>query len=46
MPEHVSSLLSRLQVNPPELTRGELWTMVILGGVIAAGLFVLFKPHL
>ncbi len=46
MPEQLSKLLSRLQANLPQFTRGELVIMVILAvAVVAAGLFVLMKPR-
>ena len=46
MPEQLSKLLSRLQANLPQFTRGELVIMVILAvAVVAAGLFVLLKPR-
>jgi hypothetical protein len=44
MPEQLSKLLSRLHANLPQLTQGELWTMVILAAVVVAvGLLVFFK---
>jgi hypothetical protein len=45
MPEQLSKLLSRLQVKLPQLTQGELWTVVILAIAVATGLFILLRPH-
>jgi hypothetical protein len=46
MPEQVSTFISRLQAHLPELTRGEVWTMIILvAAVVAASLFLFLKPR-
>ena len=46
MPEQLSKLLSALQVDLPELTQGEFWTIVILAVmVVGACLFVFLNPR-